>query len=326
MNTGKTYLITGGAGFIGSHLAEQLLRQGHRVTVIDDLSTGSVKNLSNILGHPAFTFIVSRVSACPELEKLATHSDVIFHLAAAVGVKLIIEKPLYSIRNNLLETACILELACKYKKTFLLASTSEVYGKSPSHSFNEADDLRIGNPHLSRWSYACSKLMDEFMAMASWREHGTPVVITRLFNIVGPRQSGRYGMVLPRFVQAALENKALTVYGDGTQSRCFCHISDCLKALTQLTGGEPPLGVGDVFNIGTDSEISIADLARRVITLTGSKSEIEFIPYEKAYAPGFQDMMRRKPCLKKLLARTGFKPETGLDQIILDIAQSLSPR
>lgn len=326
MNTGKTYLITGGAGFIGSHLAEQLLRQGHRVTVIDDLSTGSVKNLSNILGHPAFTFIGSRVSACQELEKLAAHSDIIFHLAAAVGVKLIIEKPLYSIRNNLLETACILELACKYKKTFLLASTSEVYGKSPSHSFNEADDLRIGNPHLSRWSYACSKLMDEFMAMASWREHGTPVVITRLFNIVGPRQTGRYGMVLPRFVQAALENKPLTVYGDGTQSRCFCHISDCLKALTQLTEGEPPLGVGDVFNIGTDSEISIADLARKVIALTGSKSEIEFIPYEKAYAPGFQDMMRRKPCLKKLLARTGFKPETGLDQIILDIAQSLSPR
>ncbi|MDD4455720.1 MAG: GDP-mannose 4,6-dehydratase [Candidatus Methanomethylophilaceae archaeon] len=326
MNTGKTYLITGGAGFIGSHLAEQLLQQGHRVTVIDDLSTGSEKNLSKILGHPAFTFIVSRVSACPELEKLVARTDVIFHLAAAVGVKLIIEKPLYSIRNNLLETACILELACKYKKTFLLTSTSEVYGKSPSHSFNEADDLRIGNPHLSRWSYACSKLMDEFMAMASWREHGTPVVITRLFNIVGPRQTGRYGMVLPRFVQAALDNKPLTVYGDGTQSRCFCHISDSLKALMQLTEGEPPLGVGDVFNIGTDSEISIADLARKVITLTGSKSEIEFIPYEKAYAPGFQDMMRRKPCLKKLLARTGFKPETALDQIILDIAQSLSPR
>ena len=168
--------------------------------------------------------------------------------------------------------------------------------------------------------------MDEFMAMASWREHGTPVVITRLFNIVGPRQSGRYGMVLPRFVQAALENKPLTVYGDGTQSRCFCHISDSLKAITQLVEGEPPLGVGEVFNVGTDSEISIADLARRVIALTGSKSEIEFIPYDKAYAPGFQDMMRRKPCLKKLQARTGFKPETALDQIILDIAQSLSPR
>jgi UDP-glucose 4-epimerase len=211
-------------------------------------------------------------------------------------------------------------------QTCALPISSEVYGKSPSHSFDEADDLRIGNPHLSRWSYACSKLMDEFMAMASWREHGTPVVITRLFNIVGPRQTGRYGMVLPRFVQAALENKPLTVYGDGTQSRCFCHISDNLKALTQLTEGEPPLGVGEVFNIGTDSEISIADLARKVIALTGSKSEIEFIPYDKAYAPGFQDMMRRKPCLKKLLARTGFKPETGLDQIILDIAQSLSPR
>jgi len=326
LNTGKTYLITGGAGFIGSHLAEHLIRKGHRVTVIDDLSTGSEKNLSNILGHPAFTFIVSRVSDCPELEKLTAQSDVVFHLAAAVGVKLIIEKPLYSIRNNLQETACILEHACKYRKTFLLASTSEVYGKSPSQSFDEADDLRIGNPHLSRWSYACSKLMDEFMAMASWREHGTPVVITRLFNIVGPRQSGRYGMVLPRFVQAALENKPLTVYGDGTQSRCFCHISDSLKAITQLVEGEPPLGVGEVFNVGTDSEISIADLARRVIALTGSKSEIEFIPYDKAYAPGFQDMMRRKPCLKKLQARTGFKPETALDQIILDIAQSLSPR
>ncbi|MDI9401500.1 MAG: NAD-dependent epimerase/dehydratase family protein [Limisphaerales bacterium] len=326
MNTAKTYLITGGAGFIGSHLAEHLLGSGHRVTVIDDLSTGSEENLSAILPHPSFTFIRSRVSECAELEKLVAGSQTVFHLAASVGVKLIIEKPLYSIRNNLQETACILEHACKHKKPFLLASTSEVYGKSSSSYFNEADDLRIGNPHLSRWSYACSKLMDEFMAMASWREHETPVVIARLFNIVGPRQSGRYGMVLPRFVQAALEGRPLTVYGDGTQSRCFCHISDCIRALTQLVEGEPPLGLGEVFNIGTDSEISIAELARRVIALTGSESEIEFIPYEKAYAPGFQDMLRRRPCLKKLLARTGSKPATSLEQIILDIAHSLGKR
>jgi len=223
-------------------------------------------------------------------------------------------------------TLNLLELALHKGATFVQASTSEVYGKSSSSYFNEADDLRIGNPHLSRWSYACSKLMDEFMAMASWREHETPVVIARLFNIVGPRQSGRYGMVLPRFVQAALEGRPLTVYGDGTQSRCFCHISDCIRALTQLVEGEPPLGLGEVFNIGTDSEISIAELARRVIALTGSESEIEFIPYEKAYAPGFQDMLRRRPCLKKLLARTGSKPATSLEQIILDIAHSLGKR
>lgn len=320
----KHYLITGGAGFIGSHLAELLIGQGNHVTIIDDLSTGCEKNLSSILSHPNLTFIHSRVSEYPALESCIQNCDCIFHLAAAVGVKLIIEKPLYSIHNNLKETECVLSLATKYKKIFLLTSTSEVYGNSAKARFSETDDLHIGPPHLCRWSYACSKLMDEFMAMASWREHGTPIVITRLFNIVGPRQTGRYGMVLPRFVKAALSNKPLPVYGDGTQTRCFCHVADTLQAMTRLVEGNPPAGVGDVFNIGTDSEISIADLARRVIALTNSNSQIIFIPYEKAYPPGFQDMMRRKPSVDKVLARTGFKPSIRLDKIILDIAASMN--
>jgi len=326
LSTGKHYLITGGAGFIGSHLSEYLIERGNRVTVIDDLSTGSEENLVQVRKEPRFHFIRSRVSECAELERCVSECDIIFHLAAAVGVKLVVERPLYTIHNNLKETEAVLELARKHGKTFLLASTSEVYGKSSKARFAESDDLHIGAPHLGRWSYACSKLMDEFMAMAYWHEYETPVVITRLFNIVGPRQTGRYGMVLPRFVKAALENKPLPVYGDGTQTRCFCHVADTIKLLTQLVDGNPPLGAGEVFNIGTDLEISIAELARKVIALTGSRSEIEFIPYEKAYAPGFQDMMRRKPSVEKVLARTGTRPEIKLDQIILDIAHSMGMR
>ncbi len=324
MSLSKHYLISGGAGFIGSHLAELLLQNGHRVTLIDDLSTGSLSNIHALIKRKEVHFIRSKVSETTDLERYIEECDGIFHLAAAVGVKLIIEKPLYSIHNNLHETECILTLASKYKKSFLLASTSEVYGKSAKSRFSESDDLYIGQPALLRWNYACSKLMDEFMAIASWREYKTPIVIARLFNIVGPRQSGRYGMVLPRFVKAALEGSPLSVYGDGTQTRCFCHVADAVQAIALLLEGSPPTGVGEIFNIGADSEISIADLARKVISLTRSKSQIEFIPYEKAYPPGFQDMARRKPSIDKIRARINFSPKYSLENIIRDIAHSIS--
>lgn len=316
----KSFLITGGAGFIGGHLAERLIKDSQQVTVIDDLSTGNLHNLENVADSPNFTFIRSKVSECKQLEEIVEHSDVIFHLAAAVGVKLIIEKPLYSIHNNLHETEAVLNLATKYKKVFLLASTSEVYGKSTKESFVETDDLHLGSSQISRWNYACSKLMDEFMALASWKELGTPVVITRLFNIVGPRQTGRYGMVLPNFVKSALENRPLTVYGDGSQTRCFCHVHDAVEALTRLVSGISPLGLGEIFNIGTDQEISIANLAKKVIEITQSQSVIEYIPYEKAYSKGFQDMMRRKPSVQKLASVTGFAPSQNLESIIRDIS------
>ena len=315
------YLITGGAGFIGSHLTERLLREGHSATVIDDCSTGSLQNLAPVQGHARLEVIQSRVSDCADLPVLCARAQFIYHLAAAVGVELVVHSPIRTIETNLEETESILTCAATSRTPLLLVSTSEVYGKSSKAAFSEEDDLLIGPPHLGRWSYACSKLMDEFLAMAYFKERELPVIIVRCFNTVGPRQTGRYRMVLPRFVAAALKGEPLRVYGSGEQTRCFCHVDDTIEAMRRLEG--LPDAAGQVFNVGSTDEISIVDLARRVIDLTGSKSIIEFVPYQQAYMPGFEDMLRRKPVLEKLEHFTGFIPDIPLERIISSIAESM---
>lgn len=317
-------LVTGGAGFIGSHLVERLLRDGHSVTVIDDCSTGAIQNLSAQLGNPDLTVIQSSVSECADLPVLCAQASFIFHLAAAVGVELVVRNPVRTIETNLQETEVVLLAASTSSTPVLFASTSEVYGKSSKPSFAESDDLLIGPPTLGRWSYACSKLMDEFLALAYYGERDLPVIVARLFNTVGPRQTGRYGMVLPRFVQAALRNEPLLVHGDGTQTRCFCHVRDTVEALTRLQNNAD--AVGEVINIGSTEEIAIHDLARRVIALLGSKSEIKLVPYNEAYQAGFEDMPRRKPSIEKLQRLTGFSPATGLDEIIQSVAEDARSR
>ncbi|HEV7924795.1 MAG TPA: NAD-dependent epimerase/dehydratase family protein [Verrucomicrobiae bacterium] len=311
-------LVTGGAGFIGSHLVERLLADGHAVTVIDDLSTGRRENLAAVLNHPKLTLIVAKISQCADLREIVARSQSIYHLAAAVGVELVMKSGLRTIQTNLRETEVILEAASAGKVPLLLTSTSEVYGKSQQEAFSEEDDLLIGPPHLSRWSYACSKLMDEFLALAYAKEYNTPVVLARLFNTVGPRQTGQYGMVLPRFIQAARRGEALRVYGDGRQTRCFCAVQDTVEALVRLQNC--PGARGEIFNVGSTEEISIGRLAEIVIKLLGSSSNIEFIPYEKACAPGFQDMLRRKPIVAKLATYIGFQPGTPLSEIIRQTA------
>ena len=307
-------LITGGAGFIGSHLTERLLAEGTRVTVIDDLSTGSLDNLKAALGNPHFRFIQSKVSECAELSTLVAEANQVFHLAAAVGVELVVRSPVRVIETNLHETEVLLKAATPNRTPVLLASTSEVYGKSTKHVFSEEDDLLIGPPTHARWSYACSKLMDEFLALAYAKEHALPVVIARFFNTVGPRQTGRYGMVLPRFIAAARRGEPLRVYGDGTQSRCFCYVQDTVEALVRLTRCAE--ATNQIFNIGSTEEISITALAELVIKTLGSKSAVELVPYNEAYEPGFEDMRRRKPSVAKLEKFTAFKPATTLTQII----------
>jgi len=311
-------LVTGGAGFIGSHLVERLLADGHSVTVMDDLSTGRLENMAAIRSHPNLTVIISKISQAGDLAQIVSRSQCIYHLAAAVGVDLVMSSGLRTIETNLHETEVILDAASAGTVPILLASTSEVYGKSQQEAFSEEDDLLIGPPHLSRWSYACSKLMDEFLALAHAKEYQTPVVIARLFNTVGPRQTSRYGMVLPRFIEAANRGHALRVYGDGRQTRCFCAVQDTVEALIRLQNC--PAARGEIFNVGGTEEISIGQLAERVITLLQSPSAIEFIPYEKAYVPGFQDMMRRKPIVAKLAKFVGFKPATPLADIIRQTA------
>jgi len=291
------------------------------VTVIDDLSTGSEANLVAVRGHPRLRFIHSGVSACDELPALVAEADFIVHLAAAVGVDLVVKSPVRVLQTNLHETEVLLDAAAAHRVPLLLASTSEVYGRSTKPSFDEEDDLLIGPPTHSRWSYACSKLMDEFLALAYQREASLPVIITRLFNTVGPRQTGRYGMVLPRFVEAALKNEPLRVFGDGTQTRCFCHVKDTVEALVRLIHSEKARG--EIFNLGATDEITMADLARKVIAATGSSSTVEFVPYADAYAPGFEDMLRRRPSVEKLRAAIGFAPGTSLDQIIKDTVRAL---
>ena len=311
-------LITGGAGFIGSHLAERLLGQGERVVVIDDFSTGSQANLAAVADNPNLTLIESDVIGCESLGQLVAESGYVFHLAAAVGVDLVVQSPIRTIETNLKATEAILEAATPGRTPMLLPSSSEVYGKSSREGFAETDDLLIGPPTLGRWSYACSKLMDEFLALAFHAERQLPVTVARIFNTVGPRQTGRYGMVLPRFVEAAKAGEPLRVFGDGRQSRCFCHVNDTVEALLRLAKCDR--AAGGVFNIGSTEETTILNLAKRVIDLTGSRSEIELVPYDEAYDAGFEDMKRRKPIIDKLEAFTGFRPATGLDDIILNTA------
>jgi UDP-glucose 4-epimerase len=307
-------LVTGGAGFIGSHLVERLISQGAAVTVIDDLSTGSLENLKSVARHPRFRFIQAKVSGCAELARVMADVDQVFHLAAAVGVELVVHSPIRAIETNLGETQALLEAAAPAKVPVLLASTSEVYGKSTKHEFAEEDDLLIGPPTHARWSYACSKLMDEFLGLAFAKERALPVVIARLFNTVGPRQTGRYGMVLPRFIAAAQRGEPLQVYGDGRQTRCFCVVQDAVEALLRLAGCAPARG--HVFNVGSTEEIAIASLARLVIQTLGSASVLQQIAYSEAYEPGFEDMRRRKPSVAKLEQYTGFRPATALQATI----------
>jgi UDP-glucose 4-epimerase len=307
-------LITGGAGFIGSHLVERLLCDGQPVVVVDDLSTGSLDHLANVRGNPKLQVYANKISECPQLDQLVAGAACIYHLAAAVGVELVVKSPIHVLETNLHETEVLLEAAAQKGTPVLIASTSEVYGKSQKPAFDEEDDLLIGPPHQARWSYACSKLMDEFLALAYAKEQALPVVITRLFNTVGPRQTGRYGMVLPRFIGAAREGRPLPVYGDGQQTRCFCYVHDTVEALIRLQNSEAARG--QVFNVGSTEEVTMLELARQVISVLGSRSEIQFIPYTEAYGPGFDDMRRRRPVTDKLARFIGFRPATPLAEII----------
>jgi UDP-glucose 4-epimerase len=315
-------LVTGGAGFIGSHLVERLLAEGKSVVVIDDLSTGSAENLRGAAGEPKLRVVSEKISTCKALPEIVAGAECIYHLAAAVGVELVVKSPIHVLETNLHETEILLEAAAAHGVPVLLTSTSEVYGKSQKPAFSEEDDLLIGPPHQARWSYACSKLMDEFLALAFARERLLPVVIARLFNTVGPRQTGRYGMVLPRFIAAAKEGEPLRVYGDGQQSRCFCYVNDTVEALMRLQNQSAARN--EVFNVGGTEEITIRDLAATVIEVLNSKSKIEFVPYHEAYAPGFEDMRRRKPVVEKLARVTGFRPATPLRRIIERTAASMA--
>ena len=321
------YLITGGAGFIGSHLAEGLLGRGDHVTVIDDLSTGSIRNIQHLKGDPRFSYVIGSVENAPLTAELVDAADQVFHLAAAVGVKLVVESPVRTIETNVKTTEIVLAAACKKRKKVFVASTSEVYGKSTDVPFREDGDLVLGPTERGRWSYACSKAIDEFLAIAYWRERHCPTLIGRCFNTVGPRQTGHYGMVVPRFVKQALSNEALTVYGDGQQSRCFTHVSDAVRAMIALMDADHT--VGEVYNIGSEQEIRIADLAERVRVLTDSESEIGFTPYEQVYGENFEDMPRRVPSLEKINKAVGFEPKVGLDetlQSVIDYERSVEPQ
>src|SRR5216684_5901261 len=309
-------LITGGAGFIGSHLAERLVERGDCVSIIDDLSTGCVKNIQHLKQHGNFHYTVDSVTNQQLMAELVDSADIIYHLAAAVGVKLIVESPTRAMETNIRGTEIVLELAAKKKKRVLITSTSEVYGKRENVPFRESDDLVMGPPDKGRWSYACSKLIDEFLAVAYWKEKKIPTVIARLFNVVGPRQTGRYGMVIPGLIRQALRGREMTVYGDGSQTRCFTHVSDAVAALIALT--EQREAYGTVCNIGSVEEISILALAQKIKELTASESPIVFVPYEKAYEEGLEDMMRSVPDLPRIKNLIGYAPTMSLDEILLD--------
>lgn len=316
------YLITGGAGFIGSHMSEMLLAAGKQVTVLDDLSTGRFENIAPFVGRSGFRFAIASITNTAVLDRLASECDVIVHLAAAVGVQLIIQRPVHTIETNIMGTEAVLTAAARYRVKVLIASTSEVYGKGSRVPFNEEDDVVLGASSRNRWSYAASKMVDEFLALAYHHEKGLPVVIARLFNTVGPRQTGRYGMVIPRFVAQALAGEAITVYGDGQQSRCFCDVADVTQALRSLI--EHEAAVGRVFNIGSTEEVAIAELAERVKQVTGSRSPTRFVPYDQAYTPGFEDMRRRVPDTGRIQALCGWRAQIGLDQILARVAASMS--
>jgi UDP-glucose 4-epimerase len=307
-------LVTGGAGFIGAHLVERLLKDGQTVVVIDDFSTGSRENLAAVKNDPRLRVVASKISACAELPQLVADAEFVFHLAATVGVELVVKSALHVLEAGFSETQLLLRAAAVNRTPLLLTSSSEVYGKSTKPEFGEDDDLLIGSPGHSRWSYACSKLTDEFLALAYAREKNLPVVIARLFNTVGPRQTGRYGMVLPRFIAAARAGEPLRVFGNGTQSRCFGFVHDVVEALVRLQRSEAARG--EIFNIGGTEEISILELARLVVATLGSNSKIELIPYDQAYAPGFDDMQRRKPRMAKLERCVQFRPRTTTREII----------
>jgi UDP-glucose 4-epimerase len=317
-------LITGGAGFIGSHLADAYLQRGDEVYAIDDLSTGSIENIQHLKAHERFHYTIDSVHHQPVVAELVDQCDVIFHLAAAVGVKLIVESPVRTIETNVRGTEVVLSLANKKKKKVLVASTSEVYGLSNQVPFREDGNLVMGATTKGRWSYACSKAIDEFLALAYWREKKLPTIIVRLFNTVGPRQTGQYGMVIPTFVKQALAGRPITVYGDGQQTRCFGYVGDVVGALMKLM--EHPQAVGQVFNIGSNEEVTILELAERVKELTGSESEIVFVPYDEAYEEGFEDMPRRVPDITKVNSLVGFRPEMSLDGILQSVINFHSGR
>lgn len=311
-------LITGGAGFVGSHLADKLHSEGHEITIIDNLSTGRYSNVQHLEGKEGFRLLIDTVLNAKLMEELVRDSDRVFHMASAVGVRLIMERPVETIETIFRGTDIVLSFCARYRKRVLIPSTSEVYGKGTSVPFREDDDILKGSTSKHRWAYACAKELDEFLALAHWKESRLPVVVVRLFNTVGPRQTGQYGMVVPRFVKAALKNEPIPVHGDGSQSRCFGHVLDVVEALPKLL--EKPECFGRVINIGNAQEISIGDLAAKAIAMTGSTSSIQFIPYEEAYGEGFEDMQRRVPCLDRAKELIGYQPTRTLDNIINDVA------
>ncbi len=318
-------LITGGAGFIGSHLAEALLEGGQHVTIIDDLSTGRFENIAHLTENPRFRFAIDTITNETVLDRLASECDVIYHLAAAVGVRLIVERPVHTIETNIMGTEAVLRAARRYRAKVMIASTSEVYGKSNRVPFSESDDVVLGPTARSRWSYAATKMVDEFLGLAHYQEHGLPVVFFRLFNTVGPRQVGHYGMVIPRFVGQALQGEPLTIYADGKMTRCFMHVHDAVRAIMMLA--ETPQAVGEVFNVGATEEITILDLARTVLAEVAGTDELppaddprlRFIPYEQAYTKGFEDMRRRLPDIGKIQGLTGWQPQLDLRRILRDV-------
>lgn len=311
------YLITGGAGFVGSYLAELLLDKEQRVLAIDDLSTGRLSNIEHLLSNKSFHFARASILDEVVLDRLASQADIVVHLAAAVGVKLIVEDPVRTIETNVVGTEAVLKASLRYGCRVLLASTSEVYGKGSRIPFHEDDDVLLGATRHSRWAYAASKMVDEFLGLAYFREYGLPVIVMRLFNTVGPRQTGRYGMVIPRLVRQALQGEPLTVFGDGNQQRCFCDVHDAVRAIVDLA--EHPDAGGQVFNVGGTDETSIKDLAERVLKVTTSHSPITFVPYAEAYAPGFEDMQRRVPDISRIGDLTGWKPTIGLDETLVTV-------
>ena len=318
------YLVTGGAGFIGSHLTERLLAEGHRVLVLDDLSTGRFENIAHLEGQAGFELRVASVIDPKVVERCVTECEAVFHLASAVGVKLVVDQPVKTIETIVGGTENVLSFCSRYRRPVLLTSTSEVYGKSEKIPFAERDDCVIGPTTTRRWAYACAKALDEFLAMAYWNESRLPVVIARLFNTVGPRQTGRYGMVIPRFIEQGLAGEPITVFGDGTQSRCFAHVLDVVGALVKLMA--TPAARGDVFNVGNAEEVTILQLAERVRALTGSRSTIRLVPYSVAFTAGFEDMVRRVPDLTKIRRMIDYRPTRNLDQILHDVLTEMTVR
>ncbi|MFH1085265.1 MAG: GDP-mannose 4,6-dehydratase [Chloroflexota bacterium] len=317
-------LITGGCGFIGSHLAEALLGRGDAVTVVDDLSTGAFCNIAHLVGRPGFQFAIETIMNETVMDRLVSECDIIYHLAAAVGVELIVREPVRVIETNIKGCEAIMRIGARYRKQVMLASSSEIYGKSEAVPFREDADRVMGPTTRSRWSYACSKAMDEFLALAYAKQYGLPVVIMRFFNTVGPRQTGRYGMVVPRFARQALLNQPLTVYGDGQQSRCFTYVGDVVRAIVGLA--DAPQAVGEVFNIGGTEEVTIERLARRTIALAESTSQVVYVPYDQAYERGFEDMRRRVPDIAKITSLLGWRPAVGLDEILTRVLADVRQR